>query len=185
MSGGSCRRSANRTAELSVRALLTSLAAVLASAGLLVSATSPAPATALAPPATKPAPRSPDVQPLAVRAASLTQSGQELVWTLKLRHPFSGTGLGHDHRSLCLLIERASNATVAGEVCVAPPGRGGHVRLVYRSITAAGAGPGHAVDAIVTRTSTSDLTASFMPASLGRGYGSLRWQISSKVMSPP
>src|SRR5215469_82006 len=56
--------------------------------------------------------------PLAVRSASLTQAGQDLVWRVALAAPFSAAGLQRDRRALCLLIERASG-TVAGQLCVA------------------------------------------------------------------
>jgi peptidoglycan/xylan/chitin deacetylase (PgdA/CDA1 family) len=121
-------------------------------------------------------------QPLAVRAASLSQNGQELVWSVQLAHPFSPAALSRHHRSLCLLIERVANASVAGQVCVVGPRRGAsQPRLEYTAVTASGPGHPAIIAATVTRANTSELSASFLPSGIGRRYSSIRWQVVSSV----
>jgi peptidoglycan-N-acetylglucosamine deacetylase len=124
-------------------------------------------------------------QPLAIKGASLTQNGQDLVWQLELTQPSSPGALRRDDESLCLLIERASNGAVVSEVCLAGPGRGERSpRLLYSPITHAGPGPAVAVSATVTRSSDRELTASFLPSSVGLQYRSLRWQVISTLTAP-
>jgi peptidoglycan-N-acetylglucosamine deacetylase len=123
-------------------------------------------------------------QPLAVQRASLTQQGQDLVWQVELTQPFSPVALSRDRRSLCLLTERASNGSVASQVCLAGPRRGERSpALLYSPNTGAGPGTGHAVaiEATVTRSSDRELTASFLPSSIGLQYRPLRWQLISTV----
>jgi peptidoglycan-N-acetylglucosamine deacetylase len=123
--------------------------------------------------------------PLQVQAASLTQNGQELVWSVRLTHPFSPAALGRHRRSVCLLIERVKNASVAGQVCLVGPQRGARQpRLEYMAVSAAGPGPPVVISASVTRSSTSALSASFVPSSFGHGYSSVRWQVLSALSSP-
>ena len=124
-------------------------------------------------------------QPLSVQAASLTQDGQDLVWQVELGQPFSPGGLRHDGRSLCLLIERTPSGAVASQVCLAGP-RGGErsPRILYSPITRTGPGPAVAIDATVTRSSDRELTASFLPSSVGLQYRPLRWQVISTVSAP-
>src|ERR1700736_1147210 len=101
------------------------------------------------------------VKPLRVHAASLHQHGLELVWHLYTDDRFSPDELNRDHRSLCLLIERASTSTAVGELCVKHPGSWRHVRLIYRRLTRAGVGPGRTIDANVTLVSAREMIASF------------------------
>ncbi|MBV9798027.1 MAG: polysaccharide deacetylase family protein [Solirubrobacterales bacterium] len=123
--------------------------------------------------------------PLAIQTASLTQSGQDLVWTVRLDHSFSPTAMQRERRSLCLLIERAGNGTVSGQVCIAPPARRQRTPLLrYMHITAAGPGPAHVVPATIARSSTRELTATFLPTSFGLAYRPLRWQVIS-TLAPP
>jgi peptidoglycan-N-acetylglucosamine deacetylase len=123
-------------------------------------------------------------EPLGVSSASLAQDGLELVWRVQLAVPFSPGGLGRDHRTLCLLIERPARGSI-GQACVAGPGRRhGPPRLVYERITAAGPGPPEAIAATITRSSSSELTASFSPGQIGIGYGPLRWQVISTLSAP-
>ena len=123
--------------------------------------------------------------PLPVRAASLIQVGQQLNWSVELDHPFSPTGLAHDHRSLCLLIERRQSGSVAGQLCVAPPGRGRHQpSLIYSAITRRGPGPGHAITATVSRAGSRSLSATFLPSAVGIGYRPFRWQVISTLGAP-
>ena len=61
-------------------------------------------------------------------------------------------------------------------------GGGAHApRLIYTPTS--GLGPGHAsaIAATVTRSSDRELTASFLPASIGLPYRALRWQVISTV----
>lgn len=121
-------------------------------------------------------------QPLQIRSASLIQDGQQLVWRVELDQPFSPATLARDQRSLCLLLERVASGSVRGQVCVAPPAHHStQARLVYMSVTAAGPGPGKVIGATVTRTSSSDLQASFLPAAVDLTYGPIRWQVTSTV----
>jgi peptidoglycan-N-acetylglucosamine deacetylase len=118
-------------------------------------------------------------QPLTVQSASLTQDGQDLVWQVDLQHPFSPAGLRRDRRSLCLLVDRASDDSVPGQVCVAGPRHGTSApQLLYTLPAGAGAVP---IDATVSRSSDRELTASFLPASIGLQYRALRWQVMSTL----
>ena len=124
-------------------------------------------------------------QPPAIQAASLTQDGQDLVWQVELAHSFSPAALRRDHESMCLLIERASNGALVSQVCLAGPGHGERSpRLMYSPITRAGAGPAVAIEATVKRTSDRELTASFLPSTVGLQYRALRWQLISTVTAP-
>ena len=145
-----------------VRGLVSSLVAVLVVAAAALGASS-VPA-----------------QPFGVQAASLTQVGQDLVWQVELMHPFSPAGLRRDGRSLCLLIERAPSGSAVGQVCLAGPRPGSpSPSLLYSPITRSGAGGAVAIAATVTRTSDRELTASFLPSSIGLQYRPLRWQVLS------
>jgi peptidoglycan/xylan/chitin deacetylase (PgdA/CDA1 family) len=121
-------------------------------------------------------------QPLGIQAASLTQDGQNLVWQVELTQPFSPGGLSREHQSVCLVIEQVSNAAVVSRVCLAGPGPGERSpALLYSPITRAGPGPAVAIEAAVTRSSDQELTASFLPASVGLQYRPIRWQVISTV----
>ena len=124
-------------------------------------------------------------QPLGVQAASLTQVGQDLVWQVELTHPFSPAGLRRDRRSLCLLIERGSGGSVVSQVCLAGPRRGSpSPSVLYSPITRSGAGAAVAIAATVTRSSDRELTASFLPSSIGLQYRPIRWQVVSTARVP-
>ena len=124
-------------------------------------------------------------QPLRVRSASLTQSGQQLIWRLRLTQPFSPRALKRAGGSLCLLIERVANGSVAGHLCVVGPRRHGRVpRLVYAPITRSGPGTGRVIVAAVKRTSNRDVIATFLPSEIRTGYRSLRWQVISTLKPP-
>jgi peptidoglycan/xylan/chitin deacetylase (PgdA/CDA1 family) len=121
-------------------------------------------------------------QPLGIQSASLTQQGQDLVWQVELNHPFSPAALPSHGQSVCLLIEGASKAAVVSEACLAGPRPGeSSPALLYSPITRAGPGPAVAIEAIVTRSSDQELTASFLPSSIGLPYRPLRWQVISTV----
>ena len=123
-------------------------------------------------------------RPLAVQSASLVQEGQDLVWQVGLAQPFSPGALRRDGRSLCLLIERASNGSVAARVCLSGPRGAGTPQLIYVPVTPLGLGSGSAITATVARSSDRELTASFLPASIRLGYRSMRWQVLRTVKAP-
>jgi peptidoglycan-N-acetylglucosamine deacetylase len=122
--------------------------------------------------------------PLGVRTASLTQDGQQLVWQVKLDHPFSPAAMKRAGRTLCLVLRRASTSAVSGVVCATPPRDGRHPQLIYQRVTARGRGPGRAIGASVGRSSSSELTARFLPGDVGIGYGPVRWQVLSTLGAP-
>jgi peptidoglycan/xylan/chitin deacetylase (PgdA/CDA1 family) len=123
--------------------------------------------------------------PLGVHTAALSQAGQQLIWSVQLNHPFSPSALGHDHRSLCLLIERSASGSVAGQLCVAASARGQRrPSLIYSAITRRGAGPGRVVSATVSRAGAKSLSASFLPSAVGIGYRPVRWQVISTLAAP-
>ncbi len=125
-------------------------------------------------------PRAP--APFAVRSASLTQNGQRVTWRVTLDHRFSAGALRRSHRSLCLLVERAGNASVSGVLCVAP---GAHAAvLVYHHVTARGRGRAQRIAASVSRAGPNGLTASFLPAAIGAAYVRMRWQVLTTLRSP-
>ena len=120
--------------------------------------------------------------PLAVRTASLRQDGQNLVWQVALVQPFSPAAMHRDRRSLCLLLEHASTGSVVVQICLAGPVRGERSpRLLYSAITGAGPRPAVAIAATVDRSSDREMTASFLPSSVGLPYRQLRWQVISTV----
>jgi peptidoglycan/xylan/chitin deacetylase (PgdA/CDA1 family) len=124
------------------------------------------------------------VAPIRVHASSLRQVGPRLVWHVDTEDPFSANELARDRRSLCLLIERVSEATVVGQVCVKHPGDRRRPKLVYRRVTRSGGVGGEVIEAAVSRTNAQDLTASFLPASVGVDYRPLRWQVLSTARPP-
>jgi peptidoglycan-N-acetylglucosamine deacetylase len=121
-------------------------------------------------------------QPLTIQSASLVQEGQDLVWQVELAQPFSPAALRRTGRGLCLLIERAANGSVVSQVCLAGPRGGAQApQLIYTPVAPPVSGRAGAIAATVTRSSDRELTASFLPASIGLGYRALRWQVSSTV----
>ena len=121
-------------------------------------------------------------QPLAVETASLVQEGQDVVWQVGLTEPFSPGALRREGRSVCLLIERAADGSVVSRVCLAGPRRGARApELMYVPVTGAAPGRGSAIAATVTRSGDRELTARFLPGSVGLGYRSLRWQVISTL----
>jgi peptidoglycan-N-acetylglucosamine deacetylase len=125
------------------------------------------------------------MQPLAITSASLVQDGQDLVWQVELAQPFSPGALRRDRRSVCLLIERTASRALAARLCVAGSQHAaGTARLVYVPVTPLGLGPGRAIAAAVTRSSDRQLTARFLPSSVGLGYRSARWQVMTTANGP-
>jgi peptidoglycan/xylan/chitin deacetylase (PgdA/CDA1 family) len=123
--------------------------------------------------------------PLQVSAAWLTQQGQQLQWRVELAQPFSPGALARDGRRLCLLIERAANGSVSGQVCVIGPGRHSRTpRLTYAPVARDVAGPARVIEATVTRSSARELTAGFLPTEVGVSYAPLRWQVISTLAAP-
>ena len=134
--------------------------------------------------------RHPGRLPLVVHSASVTQSGQDIVWRLDMETPFSPEALAAAGRSLCLVLERVAGDEATGELCLVGPRPGAtDARLQYRRIIAAGPaqprlGPPSIVDAVVTRTSSRELSASFLPSAIGSGYTPIRWQVQSTLAVP-
>jgi peptidoglycan-N-acetylglucosamine deacetylase len=121
-------------------------------------------------------------QPFPIQAASLAQSGRQLVWRLELTHSFSPTVLQGERRGLCLVLERARDAAVTGHVCVAGPAKHTHApRLSFTSLSAGRPGAARIIAATFTRPSTHALTAIFAPSSVGLAYQDLRWQALSST----
>jgi peptidoglycan/xylan/chitin deacetylase (PgdA/CDA1 family) len=123
---------------------------------------------------------------LQIRAASLAQDGQQLVWHVVTDEPFTPSSLAAAHQSLCVIMSRPKPAAFAGELCVAVhSGTRSHPKLFFRTLTRAGvAGAAHAVTAVVTRTNTQNMTASLLPASIRAAYRSLRWEVVSTSTAP-
>jgi peptidoglycan-N-acetylglucosamine deacetylase len=107
------------------------------------------------------------------------------VWSVALKTPFSPAALAGAGRSLCLLVERSRNASVAGQLCLVGPRPGGaSPRLAYERVTAAGPGPATVVSATISRTGGRDLTATFPPAAIDNDFRSMQWQVLSRVNPP-
>ncbi len=156
------------------RAILLSAAMVLAAGWAVQDAAASAPGAGAGP-----------ARPLQIRAATLAQDGQELVWHLALAQPFSPGGLARDHRTLCLLLERPRNGSVAGDLCLAGPTRNSRVpRVLYAPISRTGRGPSKAIGASVSRSSTHEISVRFLPGEIGRAYNPLRWQVISTLRPP-
>jgi peptidoglycan-N-acetylglucosamine deacetylase len=128
--------------------------------------------------------------PLAVKTASVTQSGQDIVWRLEMRTPFSPQALGPAGRSLCLMIERVARGQPTGQLCLAGPRAGRPTaRLQYRRII--GVAPGEIrlgaptmIAATVTRSGSRQLTATFLPSAIDSRYTPIRWQVESTLSAP-
>jgi peptidoglycan/xylan/chitin deacetylase (PgdA/CDA1 family) len=120
--------------------------------------------------------------PLSLAATSLTQSGQEVVWTLQTRQPFTPATFARGRRSLCLLLERPRSGTVAAQLCVTGTARA--PRLDYMRVSARGPGPASPISAAVTLTGGRDLAATFSPDQAGLAYVPLRWQVITTLRSP-
>ena len=124
-------------------------------------------------------------RPLGIHNSSLTQDGQDMVWRIEMTGPFSPGALARDRRTLCLLIERAGNGSVAGEACVyGPKGNRKTPRLFYMRITRKGAGAGRLMAASIGRSSNRSLTARFQPSGVGISYSPMRWQVISTLRPP-
>jgi peptidoglycan-N-acetylglucosamine deacetylase len=122
------------------------------------------------------------VQPLNVQTSSLTQDGHDLVWQVELTQSFSPGALGRDHESVCLLLGQSSTGSVVSQLCVAGPRRGERSpTVVYSQITRARPGRAVVIDATVTRSSSRELTATFLPSTVGLQYRPIRWQVISTV----
>ena len=101
--------------------------------------------------------------PLELSSSTLTQSGQQLIWTVTTTQPFRvRRGL-----SLCLVISQRSTRA---QLCVT-----GRARVLE---TPASGAPFY-VEATVTRSSLYELTAAFTPPAAGLAYRTLRWQAVS------
>jgi peptidoglycan/xylan/chitin deacetylase (PgdA/CDA1 family) len=121
----------------------------------------------------------------ALADASLSQDGQQVTWSVEAAGRLSATGLAQDERSVCLLLEPDSSSEAAAELCIEPPGR--HERqlwLGYVPTARAGAAPVRVTSATITRAGSRQLTATFLPASVGLDYRPLDWQVISR-QGPP
>ena len=117
---------------------------------------------------------------LSIVSASLTQDGQQLVWNVLTADPFTPSSLAAAGQSLCLVIAQVKPVVPEGVLCVGHRGTRSHPMLYYRQIAAAGVvGRAHRIAATVTRRNDDELTASFLPASIGAAYRSLRWEVLS------
>jgi peptidoglycan/xylan/chitin deacetylase (PgdA/CDA1 family) len=123
-------------------------------------------------------------RPLRVHRASLTQDGPQLVWHVRMDTPFSAAAMKRQRRTLCLVIERAKNRTVAGVLCLQPSHHGRHPRLVYQHVTARGPGPGKAIAATISRSDSRELTTRLNPADIDVSYRPIRWQILTTLRAP-
>jgi peptidoglycan/xylan/chitin deacetylase (PgdA/CDA1 family) len=128
--------------------------------------------------------------PLVVQSSTLDQSGQEVVWSVELRTPFSPGALGPAGCSLCLLIENVRDENATGQLCLIGPRTGRRSpRVEFRRII--GVRPGRArlgrpviVDAAITRHGARQLSVSFPPPAIGYSYRPVRWQVRS-TLAPP
>jgi peptidoglycan/xylan/chitin deacetylase (PgdA/CDA1 family) len=120
-----------------------------------------------------------------VTGASVTQSGQQVVWRVRLAAPFSPRSLRHSGRSLCLLIERRRSGAVTGQLCVLGPATGHRSpRLAYAPVSGGNAGSPTVVSATITRPNASALTASLDPSMFGdANYRSVAWQVRTALRS--
>ena len=123
-------------------------------------------------------------RPFHVVHASLTQDGQDLVWNVKLGHPFSPAGLRDRGRSLCLELEHVRRRTAYAVLCLGLSHNHKHERLFRRKLTAGGLGRYHEVTARLSRGSHSSLTASFLPKDAGMNYRDVRWQVLDGLKPP-
>ena len=83
-------------------------------------------------------------------------------------------------------VDRGRGERVAGLAGLPIRSAAGSARtqLIYMPGTGLGPDPGSAIAATITRASDRELTASFLPASIGLGYRALRWQVISSVSGP-
>jgi peptidoglycan/xylan/chitin deacetylase (PgdA/CDA1 family) len=109
--------------------------------------------------------------PLAIHSASLVQDGQQLVWTVSTDGPFSAQGLRHDHRQLCLVVDRRH---VDHDLCVGTGPK--RLALFYHSRHG-----WHLIHATISRSGSSQLTASFTPSVIGVSYVPVDWQVTSSL----
>jgi peptidoglycan/xylan/chitin deacetylase (PgdA/CDA1 family) len=124
-------------------------------------------------------------QPLQVQSSSLVQQGRQVTWKLQLTSPFSPAALAGSGRTLCLLLQRVSLASVTSQLCVVGPRPGGHTaRIVYQKVGRSGPGKAVGVSASVTRAGSRTLTATFRPSSFGMAYRSIRWQVINTLRPP-
>ena len=174
---GGMRTSGRRAGVLSLLATLA-VAGEVGIADVSAGAAGPPTTTSASAPSAAPA------GPLQIASTTLSQSGRELVWAVRLTEPFSPRALAVNHRALCLLFERLSNGSVRGQACISVAGRSRRPVLVFSPVTAAGPAPGTRITASITRPSSRELTAIFLPRMVGTGYRPLRWQVLSTLRPP-
>jgi peptidoglycan-N-acetylglucosamine deacetylase len=123
----------------------------------------------------------PTPAPFGVTSASLAQDGQQLVWHVQLQDRFSPAALASDGRSLCLLIERVSNGSVSGMLCV-QPAKGGHRAVL--AFHKSGVAKSKTISARFSRSGGKDLSVRFAPRQIGNDFKSIRWQVLSGLRPP-
>jgi peptidoglycan-N-acetylglucosamine deacetylase len=116
--------------------------------------------------------------PLPVVSTSLVQNGQQVVWTLSMQGPFSPAGLARDGRVLCLEIV-PEGRLAPKRVCVLGPAHGS---TMPRLEDVPPAGAAAVIDASLSRSSTRELTASFLPSAVGLGYAPVHWRVLSGLV---
>jgi peptidoglycan/xylan/chitin deacetylase (PgdA/CDA1 family) len=122
--------------------------------------------------------------PLPIQSASLAQSGKQLTWTVTLKQPFSPSRLARDRRSLCLMLERVQSGSLRGEVCLVGPARRSRTpRVTYSQVVGGRETAPRFVSATVSRSSSRELTATFVPSDVGLAYAPIRWQVVSTLRS--
>jgi len=116
--------------------------------------------------------------PLAISSTSLKQDGRQLVWSISAPHPFYPAALTRHRRTVCLLLHQGTGPPGDHLVCLAGHRPGKHrPRLFYRLAN----GKTRAISASFTRSSTSRLTARFLPDAVGIKYRRLHWRVISSV----
>lgn len=117
--------------------------------------------------------------PLHLHAATLTQDGAALVWSLSASRPWTPASLGAAGQSLCLRLVFPSGRSFASrDVCVVRSGSA--ARLTYaRVLRSGGHGPLHPLSARTRRPDGRALVARFDPAKVGVPSGSVRWRTLS------
>ena len=97
--------------------------------------------------------------PIAVVAAAVGQTGEDLAWSVQTQTPFSPRALAAGGGSLCLVVQQVRSVSAAGQLClIGPPAGGRTPRLEYLSAD----GRRAIVAATVTRTGSRQLTATFL-----------------------
>jgi peptidoglycan/xylan/chitin deacetylase (PgdA/CDA1 family) len=80
------------------------------------------------------------------------------------------------------LVDRSRAGLVTGQVCIVGPAKHSRQpRVVYMPISSKSSGPARPVPATISRASSRELTASFLPSDIGLAYRPLHWQVISSL----